>query len=145
MALEYWKLDDPWQASIRQLAAMFWPGPLTMIAPAKRGLSPWITGSTETVGIRVPDVPELRNLIRRIGTPIAATSANRSGETTAESVDEVVATLGQSIDAVVSGSISQQGIASTVARVAPPPIEILRVGGLSRQQIHDALNGNTVS
>jgi L-threonylcarbamoyladenylate synthase len=143
MALGYWKLEAPWYGPIRQLAATFWPGPLTMIAPAKPEVSPWVTGGTGTVGIRVPAVSELRDLIRMIQTPIAAASANRSGETTEASVDGVVSALGQDLDAVVSGSIRQQGVPSTVAKVAPPPIEILRVGGLAPHRIQDALHGNT--
>lgn len=63
----------------RSLAARFWPGPLTLVLPARDGVPAVVTGGASTVGVRVPDHPVALDLLAAADLPVAAPSANRSG------------------------------------------------------------------
>ena len=75
------------------LAAQFWPGPLTIVLPALPTLPGVLTAHQPTVGVRLPAHDWLRTLIRQSG-PLAATSANLSGQPEAHTVDEILTQLG---------------------------------------------------
>jgi len=107
-----------WDARIKRMATKFWPGPLTLIL--------------EDVGWRVPDHPFLRDLIRRFGRPLAATSANLAGEKPALSCQEAVNVFEGKIDLALDGGRGSVGQASSVVRVAGTALEILREGAIPR-------------
>lgn len=87
----------------RKLAARFWPGPLTLILPRAEGFTTDLGGDeTRTVGVRVPKEPRVLELLGMTG-PLAVTSANRSGEAEATSLEEARAALGESVAAYVDG------------------------------------------
>jgi L-threonylcarbamoyladenylate synthase len=73
----------------RRLAEAFWPGPLTLVCPAARSIPGIVTGGGDTVAMRAPGLPALLELIRLLGRPIIAPSANRSGESPARTIDEL--------------------------------------------------------
>jgi L-threonylcarbamoyladenylate synthase len=125
-----------------RLARRFWPGPLTLVLPARpeANLPGLVTGGLGTVGFRSPAVAEVRALARRLG-PLPLTSANRSGERDATTATEALAVLGQRVALVLDGGPSPGGVPSTVLAVSdgPEPPRILRRGALGPEAIARAL------
>ena len=116
----------------RLLMARFWPGPLTLVLPARPELPRVLTGNGATVAVRVPDHPFLRALARRAG-PLASSSANRSGQPPARTAQEVLAQLAGRIPLVVDGGEAPGGVASTVVDVTGPAPRLLREGPVAEQ------------
>lgn len=114
----------------RTLARTFWPGPLTLVVRAKTGR--WL-------GLRVPDHPAARDLARRAGGMLVATSANLSGRRPARNADEVIRALGANVDFVLDGGAVGRGTASSVVRVSQTSWQLLREGAISRKQIENVL------
>lgn len=110
-----------WDAPIKRIASKFWPGPMTLVV--------------DSVGWRVPDHPFLRDLIRRFGRPLAATSANLTGEQPALSCEQAVETFEGKIDLALDGGRGSVGKASSVVRVAGSTLEILREEAISREEL----------
>jgi L-threonylcarbamoyladenylate synthase len=106
----------------------YWPGPLTLIFPAGYSLSHQITGNSGTVGIRISPHPIARELVRRMGKPITATSANISGLPPAQSALEVVKMFGKSLDYIVDGGQTAGGLCSTVLGLQQGKPTIIRPG-----------------
>jgi L-threonylcarbamoyladenylate synthase len=117
--------------SPRALALMerHWPGPLTLILPA-RGEA-W----GATVGVRVPDHAVALALLRAVGVPLATSSANRAGDPPPTEAAAVAAALGPELALVLDGGRSRLGKASTILDVASDPQRILREGGVSRAEL----------
>jgi len=110
------------------LMKRYWPGPLTLIFPAGYSLSHQITGNSGTVGIRISPHPIARELVRRMGKPITATSANISGLPPAQSALEVVKMFGKSLDYIVDGGQTAGGLCSTVLGLQQGKPTIIRPG-----------------
>lgn len=121
-----------------QLAARFWPGPLTCIVPKKPTL-PEAVSAIDTVGVRVPDHEVARTLLRAAG-PMAVTSANISGQPSPSTAQEVFAQLGGRIDLIIDGGITPGGIPSTLVDCAGDEIKILREGPISLEEIRRKLS-----
>lgn len=118
----------------RQLAAHFWPGPLTMVLPrcTDAGLASAVSAGLSTVALRCPDHPVMQALLREAGLPLAAPSANRSGGVSPTTAAHVAASLGNRIGMVLDGGETRRGIESTIvairagggwALLRPGPIE----------------------
>jgi len=122
-----------------RLATRFWPGPLTLVVPRAERVPDEVTAGGATVAVRVPDHDLARALIREVGAPLAATSANLSGQPSPITAGEVVAQLGSRIALVLDGGACPGGIASTVVDLTGPAPVILRTGPLSMQEILSAL------
>jgi len=116
-----------------QLAAHFWPGPLTVVVPKKPTL-PESVSATETVGVRVPDHEVARALLRAAG-PMAVTSANISGQPSPSTAQEVLAQLGGRIDLILDGGTTPGGVPSTLVDCMSEEIRILRKGPISLEDI----------
>jgi len=116
-----------------QLAARFWPGPLTVVVPKKPTL-PESVSATETVGVRVPDHEVARALLRAAG-PMAVTSANISGQPSPSTAQEVLAQLGGRIDLILDGGTTPGGVPSTLVDCTGEEIKILREGPISLEEI----------
>lgn len=121
-----------------RLADRFWPGGLTLILEA-RDLPPEITAGGSTVGVRMPNHPLTLELLRSFGGPIAATSANKSGEEPATSAGEVGAQLGNRVDLIVDGGTTFTKVASTVLNLSVSPPKILRHGGIPDKLLMECL------
>lgn len=117
-------------ALAERLMAVFWPGPLTVVVPARPGLPQEVTGGTATVGLRQPASPYLLRLLESLGGPLTGTSANRAGEPPALSSSEVLAALGDEVDAVIDGGRATHSEGSTVVEVTESGLHILREGVL---------------
>ena len=123
------------RARVQQLAAAFWPGPLTMLLPKSPVVPDIVTAGRPLVGVRIPAHPAAQALLRATGLPIAAPSANRFGHTSPTTADHVLADLGGRIDAVLDAGPTQVGIESTVVDVTRTPIVQYRPGAVTPQQI----------
>jgi tRNA threonylcarbamoyl adenosine modification protein (Sua5/YciO/YrdC/YwlC family) len=111
----------------QQLAARWWPGPLTLIVGRAPGWDVDIGGSGETVGLRCPDHDGIRELCRQVG-PLATTSANRHGEPTPPTAAEAAFRVGHSGLVVDGGRLA--GAPSTVVDCTVSPVRVLREGAV---------------
>jgi L-threonylcarbamoyladenylate synthase len=128
----------------RALAQAFWPGPLSLVLPLKNnhGLSSLVTAGLDTVAIRMPAQVLARDLLRMASCPVAAPSANPSGQISPTTAAHVCAGLSGRIDAVLDDGPCDVGVESTI--VATAPLRLLRPGGLPVEAIEAAL-GHTLA
>jgi len=124
-----------WPESASQLARAFWPGPLTMVLPRSSMIPDIVTASGETVGIRLPGHPFMREVIRECGFPLAAPSANRSNEISPTNAEHVRRSLGDQLKLIVDGGQSQVGIESTVVDLTGNALRILRPGMIHEESL----------
>jgi len=122
-----------------ELAGAYWPGPLTLVLPSKGGLAKAVYGGGGELGIRVPAAELAREMARRLGRPVTATSANLSGLAAWTSVDHADPELLERCDLVLDAGALPGPPASTVARVSDKGVEILREGAISRTEIDKVL------
>ncbi len=122
------------------LAERWWPGPLTLAFGFDAGSArpAWLAGRDE-VAVRIPDHDFLRGLLRTTGV-LLVTSANPHGAPTARVVDDVAASLGDSVDLIVDdGELNE--VPSTLVNVRGGKAVVEREGVISRSEIEDALAG----
>ncbi|WP_256815450.1 L-threonylcarbamoyladenylate synthase [Cytobacillus sp. Bac17] len=118
----------------------FWPGPLTLIFNLKAGvLSHYATADLSTVAVRMPDHPVALALLNKTGLPIAAPSANRSGRPSPTTADHVWEDLNGRIAGLVDGGPTGVGVESTVVDCTGDVPVILRPGGITREQLEEAV------
>jgi L-threonylcarbamoyladenylate synthase len=117
------------------LMACFWPGPLTLVFAAAKHLPTNLTAGTGKVGVRISSHPIAHALVKAVGAPITATSANRSGAPSCRSSAEVLAQLGEELEAVLDAGLTPGGKVSTIADVTTCPPKILRAGVISAQEV----------
>ncbi len=113
----------------------FWPGPLTMVFPARPELPALLTGGTASVGVRQSPHPLAIELVRAFGSPLTATSANRSGEEAAVSGEEVRRLFGAEIDLVLDGGATPGRAGSTLIAVTRQGIHRIREGCIAFREI----------
>ena len=140
--MELFAHDIP--AAAYLLAEKFWPGPLTMILPAKDNVPKRTNGGLSTVGIRCPDNDVTREIIRLAGVPIAAPSANLSKKPSTVTAAHVLHDHDGKIDAVVDGGHSRVGVESTSVDLTEQPARLLRPGGITPEQLIAVLGELTV-
>ena len=118
----------------RGLMDEFWPGALTIILPAREEIG-WDLGEANgTVALRMPDDEFTIALLRSVG-PLAVTSANRTGEPPALTVDEAEEQLGGKVSLYLDGGTSRGGAPSTIV-IVNETVEIVRHGAISETDIH---------
>lgn len=122
-----------------RLIAAFWPGALTLVVPRSAWLPDIVTAGGPTVAVRLPDHPAPRALARALGAPLAATSANLSGQAEATTAAEVLAQLDGRIELLLDGGVCAGGVASTVLDLTVHPPAILRAGALDLAQLQRLL------
>jgi len=125
----------------RQLMERFWPGPLSLVLPLKTGaeLSPLVSAGLDTVAVRCPQ-GIFGDIIRAVGRPLAAPSANISGKISATTAIAAEAALGDKIALVVDGGPSRVGVESTIIQVENEQLTLLRAGGLPAEEIERAVH-----
>lgn len=123
----------------RDLAQAFWPGPLSLVVPlnAAAGLSELVTAGLSTIAIRVPDSAFAQNLLRAADVPVAAPSANPSGQISPTTPEHVLTGLDGKIDAVIDGGACPVGLESTIIGTAP--LTLMRPGGVPVEILEAAL------
>lgn len=132
-ALEQWArtVSD----TARQLAAAFWPGPLTLILERAPGVLDAVTGGQDSVGLRVPSHPVAQALLRAFGGGIAGPSANRFGRVSPTTAQHVRDELGERVDLVLDGGACPVGIESTIVDLSGGTPILLRPGRITPQEI----------
>ena len=128
-------------ADAMKLAETFWPGPLTIIVERADDcpVSGLASAGLTSLAIRVPGRESAREFLRLAGCPVAAPSANISGQISPTTAQHVVAGLGDRIWGVLDGGRCEVGLESTIVSCLGETPEILRPGGLSREQIEEGL------
>lgn len=141
MAERYVDIDD----QARQLAEAFWPGPLTLVLPLKTDtpIHPLTTAGLNTLAVRVP-TGFARSLIEQYDRPLAAPSANTSGRVSPTSAAHVAADLGSRVDLVLDGGPAVIGLESTIVKPMSDGMELLRPGGLAKEEI-EMVTGQTLT
>lgn len=126
----------------RALAASFWPGPLTMILPRLRGcaVSELCSAGLPTIAIRVPAHRTAQAFISAAGVPVAAPSANRSGEISPTTPIAVADSLGDAVDMILADGACDIGLESTVVDLSGDGPVILRPGAVTAEQISACLD-----
>jgi L-threonylcarbamoyladenylate synthase len=127
-AEELGQFDD----AARALAVRYWPGPLTLVVPMKLGnpVASLVTAGLPTIGIRVPSHPVMQALLRAVGRPLAAPSANASGSVSPTRASHVQSSLGGRIPLIIDGGPCARGIESTIVAATGGPLRLLRPGPL---------------
>lgn len=112
------------------LAIRFWPGPLTLVLPLGEGapIAPLVTAGLDTVALRCPAHPAIRQLLSKTGKPLAAPSANASGRISPTRAEHVVASLGGRIPLIIDGGPTAHGLESTIMAVVDGRVRLLRPG-----------------
>jgi L-threonylcarbamoyladenylate synthase len=111
-------------APAAELMARYWPGPLTLVLPAR------IRSDGPTIAVRAPDHDVTLALLRALGEPIASSSANPAGQPPPVDADQVIAGLGDRLDVVLDGGPCHIGQPSTILDLAGPTPRILRQGAI---------------
>lgn len=120
-----------------KLAAAFWPGALTLVLPRKAGvkLSLLVSAGLDTVAIRMPNHPIATQLLRAAQKPIAAPSANKSGQISPTQASHVAQSLPGKVDMILDGGACAVGLESTVVDACGDRAGFLRPGGVSVEQL----------
>ena len=121
------------------LAERFWPGPLTMVLPAKDCVPKCTTAGLPTVAVRCPDCDVTRQIIRQAGVPVAAPSANISGKPSTTTAEHVRHDHDGKIDAIVDGGACRVGVESTIVDLTEERPRLLRPGGITPEQLTEVL------
>ena len=131
--------------SATDIAAAFWPGPLTLVLPVRpgAGLSPLVTAELPTVALRVPAHPLAQALLLAFGGPIAAPSANPSGRISPTRAAHVAEGLAGRIAAILDGGPCDVGVESTILGFEPEPT-LLRPGGIPAEAL-EAMFGHRLA
>ena len=137
-----------WAAEItpaaEQLAARFWPGPLTLILRRAPTVLDAVTGGQRTVALRVPSHPVAQALLTAFAGGVAAPSANRFGRVSATTAEHVRAEFGAQVDLILDGGACAVGIESTIVDVSGDEPLLLRPGGIELRRLETAL-GRTLA
>ncbi len=118
-----------------RLAAAFWPGPLTLVVPKAPSIPAEVTAGSDTLAVRVPDHDLARALIRAVGAPLAATSANLSGQTSPVTAGDVAAQLAGRVAIILDGGPCPGGVPSTIVDLTGPEPRLLRPGPIDLDEI----------
>lgn len=130
---DVWKVATAFPTIAQRLAARFWPGPLTLVLPARSQLPRVTLGGLQTVAVRLPSHPVAQQLLRLADVPVAAPSANRSGRPSPTTAAHVFADLGDRMDYLIDGGPCLVGVESTVLDVTVTPPVLLRPGGIPKE------------
>ena len=130
------ELVTEFPACAERLAREFWPGPLTLVLPKAACIPDLVTSGLTAVAVRIPRHPLALELLRQVGLPIAAPSANLFGRVSPTTASHVADQLGDRIEWILDGGPCEVGVESTVLAIpASGPPTLLRPGGLTLEQI----------
>jgi L-threonylcarbamoyladenylate synthase len=131
-------------AAAELLAGTCWPGPLTLLVPRAERVLDAVTGGRDSVGLRAPAHPLTRELLSRAGRAIAAPSANPFGRVSPTTAAHVLSDLGDLLDpatdVILDGGPSPIGVESTIVDCTTEPPQLLRPGGIPREDIERLLD-----
>jgi len=122
-----------------QLAERFWPGGLTLVLPCAKKVPAIVTAGGDTVAVRCPGHPVPLALMTAVGAPLAATSANLSGQPSPTTALQVVEQLAGRVRLIIDGGDCPGGVVSTVVDLSISPPRLLRAGAISTEMLRDLL------
>ncbi len=134
-------LSQPLNGDFYALTRRFWPGPLTIIVKASSRLPLKVTANTGNVAVRVPSAEIPVALVRAVGSPITATSANLSGEGECTTADAVRQQLGDRLPLIVDGGTTPRIVASTIVDLSDENAgwRIIRQGAIAADEIMEVI------
>ena len=121
-------LVSQWSDTARTLVEHYWPGPLTLVLPASGAVPSIVRAGGTTVALRCPAHPVALALIRAVGRPLAAPSANRSQHLSPTQAQHVASSLGDAVDLILDGGPTEAGLESTILDLSRRRPRILRPG-----------------
>jgi len=137
-----------WVSSVppvaERLAAIFWPGPLTLILPKGENVNDVVTGGQDSIGVRIPSHPMAQQLLTAFGGGIAAPSANRYGRLSPTKPEHVRDELGDAVQVLLDGGDATIGLESTIVSCLDNEVRLLRPGFITRSQIQQVAGELTV-
>lgn len=124
-------------AGARRLAERFWPGPLTLVLDISRGcrVCSLARAGLDTIALRVPAHPVMREVLRQFGRPIVAPSANPSGQVSPTRAEHVAADFGDTLEFILDGGPCAAGVESTIIDARGDTPVLLRQGPISAEDI----------
>ncbi len=129
------KICSPIDRRAMKLMERFWPGPLTLVLPKTQVIPDIVTAGLPTVAVRMPLHPVALELIKEAGTPIAAPSANPFGYLSPTTAEHVREQIGERVDLILDGGRCSVGVESTIIDLTGQVPAILRLGGLTIDEI----------
>lgn len=127
-----------------KLIARFWPGPLTLVLPARQDIPKPLVNSDGGVGVRISNHPIAAAIVQMLGHPLTATSANPTGQSPARSIRQARDYFAGVIDIFIDGNKLTSRTGSTVAEIIGNRIRIIREGEISREELQRIAEKNTV-
>ena len=124
----------------KKLISAFMPGSVTLLLHAKENVPSYVTHGTGVVGVRVPSLVDILDMLNQLGKPLLVPSANKAGEKPAFNSEEVKNIFGNEIDYVVEGECVG-GVASTIIDLTTPEVKIIREGPVTKEMINSVLGG----
>jgi L-threonylcarbamoyladenylate synthase len=134
------KLDVEMSLNARTIAEAYWPGPLTLIFKSGHEGIKHIAGEHNSIGVRIPDNEELREMIKWFGSPVAATSANISGQGQPHNFEDIPDEITTSADLICRFPAETKGMASTVVDCTGEVFKIIREGEISMDKLQQAVS-----
>ena len=136
-----------WNDTAEKLTRRFWPGPLTLVLPrtSNSPIALLATAGLDSAAVRAPSHPIAQALIRAVGRPIAAPSANRSGAVSPTRAPHVIESLADRVQLVIDGGPCLVGVESTVLDLSTSRPTLLRPGGATREAIEETIGPIAVS
>jgi L-threonylcarbamoyladenylate synthase len=130
-------------ARARALAEAHWPGPLTLVVPLRpeAGIAPSVTAGLPTIALRCPAHPAMQALRAACGRPLAAPSANASGGISPTEAAHVASSLGGRVALILDGGPTRRGLESTIVKVEPDRLVLLRPGPVVLDEAVAAAHG----
>lgn len=128
---------DGFNDRARKIARNFWPGALTLILPRRgnSGISDLVTAGLDTIALRVPAQKSARALLKECALPLAAPSANASGEPSATTPQHAAQSLGEACPMILADGMCQIGLESTVLDLSTEIPTILRLGAITAEDL----------
>jgi L-threonylcarbamoyladenylate synthase len=118
-----------------KLIASFWPGPLTIVFPARKNIPARLLNPSGGIGVRISSQPVAREIINQLGRPLTATSANPSGKPGARTVEEAKSYFAGKVDIFVDGGELPSKTGSTVIEITKDSLAIIRSGEISTAEL----------
>jgi L-threonylcarbamoyladenylate synthase len=126
------------------LMTRFWPGPLTLVLPARAEIPRPLVNRQGGIGVRLSSQPIATELVRLLGRPLTATSANPSGQPGARTVAQAKSYFAGKIDIYLDGGELNSPTGSTVAAIEKDKLRIIRAGEISREVLEDAVGKGVI-
>jgi L-threonylcarbamoyladenylate synthase len=128
-----------------RLIEEFWPGPLTLVLPARENLPKPLVNSTGGVGVRISSQPIAAELVKALARPLTATSANPSGQQPARTMAQARTYFAGKIEIFVDGGELTSQTGSTVAEICGDRVRIIREGDVRREELQRIVGKNKVT